>query len=268
MTLVMVFGQAILSFIVLMVLTRIIGKQQVSQLTYYEYINGITFGSIAANMATDEFYNMGEHLVGLITYGLLTLLVSYITMKNRKLRKVMTGEPVIVIQDGQILENNLRKMNMDLDELTMELRVKDIFDFSQLKLALIEPSGEVSVIRKAQYEPPTREDLNVKAKAQSLPVEVIVDGQVIYHNLQSMKLDGQWLMKQLRQRKIKSVREVAFATVDSDHKLIIDLYDDHIPGMMDISDGEDIKLSLDERSDEKNKAPSENWGKRPDKIIE
>ena len=158
----LIFVQAAVSFVILLILTRLIGKQQVSQLTYYEYINGITFGSIAANMATDSFDKFGDHLVGLLTYGVLTFLAALVALKSRKMRKLINGEPVVVIQDGKILENNLRKMKLNLDEFTMLLRLKDIFDFTQVKLAIIEPSGGLSVIKKSEYENVERRDLKLK----------------------------------------------------------------------------------------------------------
>ena len=126
----LIFLQATISFFILLVLTRWIGKQQVAQLTYYEYINGITFGSIAANMATDSFDKFSDHLIGLLAYGVLTFLAAYIALKSRKMRKIINGEPVVVIQDGKILEENLRKMRLNLDEFMMMLRLKDIFDFT------------------------------------------------------------------------------------------------------------------------------------------
>ncbi|MBQ5683174.1 MAG: DUF421 domain-containing protein, partial [Peptococcaceae bacterium] len=127
-----IFLQTVLSFVVLLVLTRILGKQQVSQLTFYEYLNGITFGSIAANMATIELEKVPDHIIGLITYGALTLAVSWLAVKNRKFRKLVAGEPVIVIQNGHILESNMRKMNLDLDELTTMLRSQGVFDYKEL----------------------------------------------------------------------------------------------------------------------------------------
>lgn len=260
--------QALLSFVILLVLTRIIGKQQVSQLTYYEYINGITFGSIAANMATDDLANLSDHLVGLLTYGLLTMAISYVTLKNRKLKKIISGEPVLVIQNGKILEDNLRKMHMDFDELLMQLRAQGIFDFSQLELAIIEPSGALSFVKKTRYEQPTREDLGIKAKSDGLAIEVIVDGQVIYHNLEQMSLDGRWLIEQLRKRHIKSFRQVALAVVNKNHQLKVDLFDDYLPDMIDLSDGEEIPFSKDVDTDVKRReSPSENWGSKADEIY-
>lgn len=240
-----IFLQTVLSFVVLLVLTRMLGKQQVSQLTFYEYLNGITFGSIAANMATIELEKVPDHLVGLITYGLLTMAVSWLALKNRKFRKAVGGEPVIVIQDGNILEGNLRKMHLDLDELTMMLRAEGIFDYKELELAIVEPSGELSVLKKPAYQEVTQQDLHLHGKSKGLAIEVIVDGQIIYENLRAMDLDGKWLVKQLRERNISNASQICLATVNKEKKFQYDLFDDIIPGMIDISDEDTPNLSLD-----------------------
>ena len=122
-----VFFQTVASFLILLLLTRLLGKQQVSQLTFYEYLNGITFGSIAANMATDDLANAPDHLVGLVTYGILTLLVSWLALKNRKIRKALAGEPVIVIQDGNI-EEDTPQISLDHIQITdKEKSSKNLF---------------------------------------------------------------------------------------------------------------------------------------------
>ncbi len=240
-----IFLQTVLSFVVLLVLTRMLGKQQVSQLTFYEYLNGITFGSIAANMATIESEKVPDHLIGLITYGLLTMAVSWLAVKNRKFRKAVAGEPVIVIQDGHILESNMRKMNLDLDELTTMLRSQGVFDYKELELAIVEQSGELSILKKPEYQEVTQADLNLQGISKGLAVEVIVDGQIIYENLRSMGLDGKWLRTALKKQNISRVADVSFATVDKQHRLQYDLYKDDVPGMIDISEEDTPELSLD-----------------------
>lgn len=253
-----VFLQTLVSFVVLLFLTRLLGKQQVSQLTFYEYLNGITFGSIAANVATDDLANAPDHLIGLVSYGLLTLAVSRMALKNRKFRKMVAGEPVVVIQDGNILEDNLREMNMNLDELTMLLRAENIFDYKELELAIIEQSGALSVLKKPAYQGVTRKDLHIREKSKGLAVEVIIDGQIIYENLRAMDLDGRWLVEQLRQRKIANASQVCLATVNKQQKLQIDLFDDVIPGLMDLSEEDTPKLSLDGIQLRPKDAPSKN----------
>ena len=224
----LIFVQAAVSFVILLILTRLIGKQQVSQLTYYEYINGITFGSIAANMATDSFDKFGDHLVGLLTYGVLTFLAALVALKSRKMRKLINGEPVVVIQDGKILENNLRKMKLNLDEFTMLLRLKDIFDFTQVKLAIIEPSGGLSVIKKSEYENVERRDLKLKLEGTALAVEVVQEGKISVNNLNRLGLDEKWLRAQLKMRQIVDVAEVEYAVVTDNKRLLVDLKNDAI----------------------------------------
>lgn len=232
----LIFVQAAVSFVILLILTRLIGKQQVSQLTYYEYINGITFGSIAANMATDSFDKFGDHLVGLLTYGVLTFLAALVALKSRKMRKLINGEPVVVIQDGKILENNLRKMKLNLDEFTMLLRLKDIFDFTQVKLAIIEPSGGLSVIKKSEYENVERRDLKLKLEGTALAVEVVQEGKISVNNLNRLGLDEKWLRAQLKMRQIEDVAEVEYAVVTDNKRLLVDLKNDAITDTVTLID--------------------------------
>ena len=232
----LIFVQAAVSFVILLILTRLIGKQQVSQLTYYEYINGITFGSIAANMATDSFDKFGDHLVGLLTYGVLTFLAALVALKSRKMRKLINGEPVVVIQDGKILENNLRKMKLNLDEFTMLLRLKDIFDFTQVKLAIIEPSGGLSVIKKSEYENVERRDLKLKLEGTALAVEVVQEGKISVNNLNRLGLDDKWLRAQLKMRQIVDVAEVEYAVVTDNKRLLVDLKNDAITDTVTLID--------------------------------
>ncbi|KJS22936.1 MAG: membrane protein [Clostridiaceae bacterium BRH_c20a] len=237
--------QTCLAFFTILFITKLLGKQQISQLTYYEYITGITFGSIAATMATDTDQLMWQHLIGLVFFGLLTFSMSIISLKNRPLRKIIAGEPVIVVQDGQILENNLKKMHYNIDEFTSELRAKDIFDINDLEYAIIETSGKISILKKANKDTPTREDLNIAYDSEGLPVEIIIDGQLIYSNLERMGLDGKWLKKQLNKQDILSLNKVALASVDKNHNLYIDLYEDDIKGMIDVSDDPKIPFTMD-----------------------
>jgi len=237
--------QTSFAFFVILLLTRILGKQQISQLTYYEYINGITFGSIAATMATDTNQVVWQHFIGLVFFGFLTFSMSYISLKNRPLRKIISGEPVVIIQDGVILENNLKKMRYNLDELTSELRSKDIFDINDLEFAIIETSGKISTLKKADKEAPSREDVGVPGVSKGLAIEVIIDGQLVYTNLEKMGLDGKWLMNQLNIKGVKSLNQVNFASVDKNHMLYLDLYEDNLQGMVDISDDASLPFTMD-----------------------
>jgi len=148
--------QTILSFSAILFITRILGRQQLSQLTMQEYINGITLGSIAATLATDVNQRTWQHLIGLFLFGALTFLVSYITGKSLNLARIIQGEAVLVIKDGHILERNLKRFHYTIDELHHLLRKKDIFNIIDVKYGILETTGEISVIKVAHKNSPIR----------------------------------------------------------------------------------------------------------------
>ena len=162
-----VLFQTLLAFGTILVLTIILGKQQISELTYFEYINGITFGSIAAALATDIDSETGLHFFGLVLFGGLTFLMSFLTLKSRWAKKLLEGDPVIVIRDGKILENNLRKSRFNVDQILQLLREKDVFDVSQVQFAILENDGSLSVMRKPEHQQLTPKSLSQPPKKSS-----------------------------------------------------------------------------------------------------
>lgn len=172
-----VFLQTILAFMAIFFYTRILGKQQVGQLTFFEYINGITLGSIAAVLATDLGTNSTwYHFLGLTLFAALTWLFGFIAMKSRPARKLIAGEPTIVIHNGKILEQNMGKMRYNLDELTMQLREKNIFNIEDVEFAIMEPNGSLSFLPKSQKRPLTPSDLNMPTGYEGVATELVVDG--------------------------------------------------------------------------------------------
>ncbi|MBB6217647.1 uncharacterized membrane protein YcaP (DUF421 family) [Anaerosolibacter carboniphilus] len=231
-----VFLQTILSFFTILFITRILGRQQVGQLTLFDYINGITFGSIAATVATDLNQRTWHHLLGLVLFGGLTFLMQYICVKNRRVSKVIQGEPIIVIQDGKILEKNLSRFHYTVDDLTHLLRKKDVFDINSVKYGILETTGEISVLKVASKEYVKAEDMNLQTKQESLPTEVIITGNIIYENLQRRGLTVKWLLDQLKMMNVKSMKEVFYATVDGDKRVYIDKEEDHFKKSEDITE--------------------------------
>ncbi|WZL72180.1 DUF421 domain-containing protein [Clostridiaceae bacterium 35-E11] len=225
--------QTLLAFFGILFITRILGRQQVAQLTMHEYINGITFGSIAATLATDVNQRTWHHLIGLILFGILTFLISYLNTKSRIFSKVVQGEPVLVIQDGKILEKNLTRFRYTVDDLTHLLRKKDIFDMTKVKYGILETTGELSVIKVAQEENVKISDLNLQTKQEDLPIEVIVTGNIIYQNLQKKNLTAKWLFTQLKMMGVKDLKEVFYASIDGSNRLYIDKMEDRLANTRD-----------------------------------
>lgn len=220
--------QTILAFFSIFFITRILGRQQLSQLTMHEYINGITFGSIAATLATDVNQRTWQHLIGLFLFGILTFLVSYVTGKNLKLARILQGEAEVVIKDGRILEKNLEKFHYTIDELHHLLRKKDVFNIDDVKYGILETTGEISVIKVSHKNNVTLEDLNMLGSQDDIKAEVIVTGNIIYENLAKRNLTAQWLIDQLKMYGISDVRQVFYANLDDDNKLYVDKYTDNV----------------------------------------
>lgn len=213
--------QTSLVFLSLLVFTRVLGKTQVGQLTFYEYVNGITIGSIAANIASSDADKVWSHFYDLMLFVLLTYIISLVTLKSRPLRKIIEGSPTVVIDGGNLIMENMRGMRYDLDELLAQLREKGVTDISQVQYAIVETSGEMSIIKKADYEPLTKNDLNIHLPDPKMPAELIMDGEIITDNLKSKGLSEAWLTQQISAQGIKDITEVSYAVLDSKGQLFL-----------------------------------------------
>lgn len=233
-----VLVRVFISFFTLLIFTRILGKQEVGQLTYFDYINGITIGSIAATLATDLSSKAWAHWVGLSGFALLTFLLQYITVKNRYFEKVLDGEPTIVIENGKILEKNLQNMRIKTGELMMLLRDRGIFDITHIEFAIFEVNGKLSVLQKAEFLPVTHKDLKILISPNSLATEIIQDGIVIEQNLKQRNKDTDWLYQQLKANGIDDIKKVFYALILPNDQLYIDKYEDLISKASDLGDYE------------------------------
>lgn len=228
--------QTFLAFFSILFITRLLGRQQVSELTLYEYINGITFGSIAATLATDVNQKTYQHLVGLILFGLLTGVISYISLKKRNFRKLVSGEPIIVVQNGKLLENNLKRARYSIDEFNELLRQKDCFSPDEVEYGILETNGDLSIIKRQDKRNVTLGDLGIISSNEDLPTELIIGGQIIYENLRKRKLSGKDLLDNLKMFSVSKIEEVMYATVDKTGKFYVDKYDDNINIPIDVSE--------------------------------
>ena len=229
--------QTLVAFFAILLITRILGRQQVAQLTIYEYINGITFGSIAATVATDLGQPSWGHIMGLFLFGGLTFIVSYTSKKNRTLSKIVDGEPVLVIQDSHILEKNLSRFQYTVDDLNHLLRKKDIFNIEDVKYAILETTGEISVVKVAGKENVKIENMNLQATQEELITDIVVTGKIIYENLKKRNISVNWLSSQLRVMGVKNINDIYYATLDKDKKIYIDYLNDNLPNPADITEG-------------------------------
>ncbi|NEU60073.1 DUF421 domain-containing protein [Paenibacillus sp. ALJ109b] len=229
--------RSIIAFLTLIIYTRVLGKQQMGNLTYFDYINGITIGSIAGTFATDLSSKAWIHFVALTIFTIITIIFQYITLKNRTISKLMDSDPTLIIQNGKILEQNLHKMRVKFDELTMMLRQKDVFDITTLDYAILEPDGSLSVVLKPENQPVTAKDMHIHPPKNKLMTEIIIDGLLIKQNLEERNKDTNWLSEQLKKQKV-TIQDIAFAAILPNDKLYIDLFKDKITEKIDMGDYE------------------------------
>lgn len=207
--------QTSLVFLTMLVLARILGKTQVGQLTLYEYICGITIGSIGANIVASKPEEVWNHYFDLLLFCSLTLIAARATLINRPLRKLIEGSPTIVIENGRILKDKLKDLRFDVDELMGQLREQGIFDVGEVQFAILETSGHLSVLQKAAYRPATGQDLNIRQDDARLPVELIVDGEIVADNLTRAGVSREWLLNVLALRGIADTGNVIYAGFDT-----------------------------------------------------
>ena len=213
-------GRTIVVFVALLIFTRFLGKTQVGQLTFYEYISGITIGSIAGNMLAAEQEQFYYHFYDLALFVLLAYGIAHITLKSRPLRKLIEGSPVLVIKDGEILRENMRSMRYDLDELNAQLRENGVIDIKEVHYAILENNGTMTVVKKSAYQPVTRADLAINASEPKYPVELVMDGEIVEENLTG-NYTREWLDQKLREKGYTDITTVMYAIVDSNGKFFV-----------------------------------------------
>lgn len=216
-TAVTAFGSAVALF----VLTRLMGKRQISQLGVFDYINGITIGSIAAELAVSGFDDFEIPLTAMIIYGLVAIAASYLTDKSIWLRKIITGKPVILFDGGKFFMENFKHARIDINEFLCRARSCGYFDLVDIQTALLEPNGEISFLTLAEKRPMTPQDMNLKPPQDTLKVELIIDGKILYKNLAEIGKDEQWLMQELKKLNAASVIMIALATCDRNDNVCV-----------------------------------------------
>lgn len=231
-----VLVRAFIGFFSLLIFARILGKEQISQLTFFDYILGITIGSIASELTVDLSSRAWPHWVGLITWASLAYLMEIISLKWRYAAKYIEGEPAIVIMNGRIMEDVLRKMKIRISDIMVLLRNKGVFDLNEVDYVIMEPNGQISVLKKSEHLPLTPKDMNISVSPTGISTELIYDGKIIEENLKQMNKDTKWLMKELKKRGIKDVSEVFLATLNDAGSLYVDKYKDNIKKVKDIGD--------------------------------
>lgn len=208
------------SFVILFLVAKFIGHKQISQLDFFDYITGITIGSIAAEMAT-ELEEPWKPLTAMVIYGGVTLLLSVISSRFPRTRKYLNGTPTILLDHGKLYYDNLKKAKLDLSEFMVMCRQQGYFDLTSIQTAVFEYNGKLTILPVSDQRPATPKDLNLAPEQELLFTELIMDGRILEENLKRMGLDLTWLEKQLKQHHIHSAKDVLLALCDRNLKFVL-----------------------------------------------
>ncbi|MGE5558683.1 MAG: DUF421 domain-containing protein [Bacillota bacterium] len=221
-----VIVRSLISFFSLLVLVRLMGKQQIAELTFFDYVVGITIGSIAATLSVQVNQNTLATLAGMVIWTILPILLAYLSLHNVWIRKVVEGEATVVIENGKILEKNLAKIRLSIDDLLSQLRTQEIFNITDIEFALFESNGKLSIQKKTQKKPVTPSDLNVPTPYSGMPTNLIEDGKMLPDALRSLNLSHAWLQYQLSKQNIENMEEISLAQLDTSGNLYVDMKGD------------------------------------------
>ena len=216
-----VFIRSIVTIVVLFLLAKVMGKKQISQLNLFDYIVGITIGSVAADISLDLNKSFLDGVICMLVFGLTGALVSYVTLKSIKLRRFFTGTPSIIIENGKIIEEGLKKVKFDINDLMEELRGAGYFNIDEVAYAVMETNGKISFLPKDEEKPVTKKDMDLKIIPSSLVANIIIDGKIMMNNLKAMNKDEKWLSHELKGLGYKDIDEILLATLDSNDKIMV-----------------------------------------------
>ena len=211
---------ALLSVAALFIITKIMGHRQVAQLDFFDYINGITIGSVAAELATD-LEAPWKPLIALMVYGGVSVGLSLLTNKFPRTRKYVNGTPTILMDGGKLYRKNLKKAKLDLSEFLLLCREAGYFDLNEIQTAIFEYNGKLTVLPVSTKRPVAPEDLNLQPSPAGIHTEVIMDGRVLEENLKRMGLDRKWLDKQLKAQGYHDAKEIFLGVCDQNKMLVL-----------------------------------------------
>lgn len=213
-----VFITAPISLIVLFLLAKLMGNKQMSELNMFDYINGITIGSIAAELATGEFTDIYDGVMAMVIYSLIAIMLTFLSQKSLLLRRFITGKSIIIYDNGKFYNKNLKTAKIDINEILVMCRSKGYFNFDEIQTVILESNGQLSILPKDKNRPLTPDDMKITVLQSGVEAVVIQDGKVLERNLKATGNNIEWLKKELKKQNIKT-SEVFIAFCDNSNTL-------------------------------------------------
>ena len=218
MEIIKVILTSLLSVVALFIIAKVMGHKQMAQLDFFDYITGITIGSIAAELAT-ELETPWKPLVAMVIYGTVAFCLTIIAHKLPKTRKYINGTPTIIMNDGKLYRKNMKKAKLELSEFMVLCRQEGYFNINDIQTAIFEYNGRITILPKSEKKPLTPEDMNISTEEASIFTEVIMDGRILHENLKRLGLDLTWLDKQLKAQKYNNAKEIYLGICDDKNNL-------------------------------------------------
>lgn len=212
--------RAILSLVTLFLVTKMLGKKQVSQLSLFDYVIGISIGNFAAEMTINLDSNILHGTAAVIIFGLIAYIISIGTMKSIILRRFFSGIPTVLIEDGKFLKEGLKKVKFDINDFLEQAREQGYFDISEIAYAVMESSGKISILPKSEYNTVINKDMKIKKEKASMPANIIIDGNLMKENLQKYGKNKKWLEQKLKSKN-KKIEDIFLATLDKNENLVL-----------------------------------------------
>ncbi len=220
----MIGTELLIGLILLFIMTKVLGKTQFSQVTPFDFISAVILGELVGNAIYDHEVRVWEIVFSTVIWGTMIYIIETVTQKYRKTRKILEGDPNIVIHKGNLRYDALKKGKLDLNQLMSLIRQQGFFSIEEVEYAILEPNGMVSVLPSAKYDTPKMNDLNLPFKAVELPIALIIDGEAVQENLKEINLDQAWLNVELSKQNVKSIKEVLYAEYKPNQPLYIITY--------------------------------------------
>lgn len=202
------------------VLAKILGHKQVAQLDFFDYITGITIGSIAAELAT-ELESPWKPLIAMVIYGMAAFALTILAHKLPKTRKYINGTPTIIMDNGKIYRKNMKKAKLELSEFMVLCRQEGYFNISDIQTAVFEYNGRMTILPKSEKRPLTPEDINITPDKAEIFTEIIMDGRILHENLKRLGLDLSWLDRELKNQKYNNAKEIYLGICDKSNNLTL-----------------------------------------------
>ncbi|KLV26133.1 DUF421 domain-containing protein [Niallia circulans] len=219
-----IFSELIIGYILLLLLTKVLGKTQITQITTFDFVSVLVLGELVGNAMYDTETGIKEIMYSILVWGGLIYITEFITQKFRKTRQLLEGKPSIVINKGKIDFKELQKNHLDINQLQHLLRAKDVFSIAECAYAILETDGTISVLKKSAYRNPTKQDMNLSLEITALPISVILDGEIIKENLPRIGWNEEQLMQELKKQNVQSPKDILYAEWQEGSPLYVQSY--------------------------------------------